>query len=149
MLGLDALGSAVYGSEAALTLLIPLGVAGISSIGPISKLIILLLVIVYVSHRQTIAACPPGGGTYTTVARENLGATAGLLAAAALMLDYALVVAVGISTGIGALVSALPSPQPYPLMLCLATLAMITLVKLRGVRESGVAFLVPTYRFVV
>jgi amino acid transporter len=148
MLGLDALGSAAYGPEAALTLLIPLGAAGVSSIGPISTLIILLLVIVYVSYRQTIAAYPHGGGSYT-VARENLGSTAGLLAAAALMLDYVLVVAVGISAGIGALVSALPVLQPYTLMLCLATLAMITLVNLRGVRESGVAFLVPTYLFVV
>jgi amino acid transporter len=148
MLGLDALGSAAYGPEAALTLLIPLGAAGVSYIGPISTLIILLLAIVYVSYRQTIAAYPHGGGSYT-VARENLGTTAGLLAAAALMLDYVLVVAVGISAGIGALVSALPSLQPYTLALCLATLAMITMVNLRGVREAGLAFLVPTYLFVV
>jgi len=146
MLGLDALGSAAYGPEAALTLLIPLGAAGVRYIGPISTLIIALLAIVYVSYRQTIAAYPHGGGSYT-VARENLGTTAGLLAAAALMLDYVLVVAVGISAGIGALVSALPSMQPYTLPLCLATLAMITLVNLRGVREAGLAFLVPTYLF--
>ena len=148
MLGLDALGSAAYGPEAALTLLIPLGAAGVSAIGPISTLIILLLFIVYVSYRQTIAAYPQGGGSYT-VARENLGTTAGLLAAAALMLDYVLVVAVGISAGIGALVSALPSLQPHTLSLCLATLAMITVVNLRGVRESGLAFAAPTYLFVV
>ena len=103
--------------------------------------------VVYVSYRQTIAAYPHGGGSYT-VARENLGTTAGLLAAAALMLDYVLVVAVGISAGVGALVSALPSLQPYTLPLCLATLAMITVVNLRGVRESGLAFVVPTYLFV-
>src|SRR3954470_23150262 len=148
MLGLDALGSAAYGPEAALTLLIPLGAAGVSYIGPISTLIIILLLVVYFSYRQTIAAYPHGGGSYT-VAKENLGTTAGLLAAAALMLDYVLVVAVGISAGVGALVSALPDLQPYTLALCLAILALITLVNLRGVRESGVAFAVPTYLFVV
>ena len=148
MLGLDALGSAAYGPEAALTLLIPLGAAGIGYIGPISTLIIVLLLVVYFSYRQTIGAYPHGGGSYT-VARENLGTTAGLLAAAALMLDYVLVVAVGISAGVGALVSAIPSLQPYTLALCLAILAMITLVNLRGVRESGVAFMIPTYLFIV
>jgi amino acid transporter len=148
MLGLDALGSAAYGPEAALTLLIPLGAAGVGHIGPISTLIIILLAVVYVSYRQTIAAYPHGGGSYT-VARENLGTNAGLIAAAALMLDYVLVVAVGISAGIGALVSAFERLQPYTLPLCLLTLAFITLVNLRGVRESGVAFLVPTYLFIV
>ena len=148
MLGLDALGSAAYGPEAALTLLIPLGAAGVRYIGPISTLIIALLLVVYFSYRQTIAAYPHGGGSYT-VAKENLGTTAGLLAAAALMLDYVLVVAVGISAGVGALVSAVPALQPYTLSLCLAILALITLVNLRGVRESGLAFMVPTYLFVV
>jgi len=148
MLGLDALGSAAYGPEAALTLLIPLGAAGVGFIGPISTLIIALLLIVYVSYRQTISAYPHGGGSYT-VARENLGPTAGLLAAAALMLDYVLVVAVGISAGVGALVSAAPALRPYMLPLCLAILAMIAAVNLRGVRESGLAFLAPTYLFVI
>src|SRR4051795_1785152 len=148
MLGLDALGSAAYGPEAALTLLIPLGAAGVAHIGPISTLIIALLLIVYLSYRQTIAAYPLGGGSYT-VARENLGTAAGLLAAAALMLDYVLTVAVGISAGVGALVSALPPSQPYTLWLCLAILAMITVVNLRGVKESGVAFIVPTYLFII
>jgi amino acid transporter len=147
MLGLDALGSAAYGPEAALTLLIPLGAAGLRHIGPISALIIALLAIVYVSYRQTIAAYPHGGGSYT-VARENLGTAAGLVAAAALMLDYVLVVAVGISAGVGALVSALPALQPHTLALCLAILALITVVNLRGVRESGLAFVVPTYLFI-
>src|SRR6516165_10064658 len=148
MLGLDALGSAAYGPEAALTLLIPLGVAGLGHIGPISALIIVLLLVVYFSYRQTIVAYPHGGGSYT-VARENLGTTAGLLAAAALLLDYVLTVAVGISAGVGALISAVPELQPYTLPLCLAILALITLVNLRGVRESGLAFVVPTYLFVV
>ena len=100
--GLDALSSAAYGPEAALTLLIPLSVAGIAYIVPISVSIIVLLTIVYFSYRQTIQAYPGGGGSYT-VARQNLGASAGLLAAAALMIDYILVVAVGISAGVGAL----------------------------------------------
>jgi amino acid transporter len=147
MLGLDALASAAYGPEAALTLLIPLGIGGVRYIGPITTLILVLLTIVYFSYRQTIAAYPHGGGSYT-VAKENLGTAPGLLAAAALMLDYVLVVAVGISAGIGALVSALPGLQPYTLPLCLATLAFITIVNLRGVRESGLAFVIPTYLFV-
>src|SRR5256884_4554046 len=85
--GLDALSSAGYGPEAALTLLIPLGAAGISYIVPISASIIALLTIVYFSYRQTIQAYPGGGGSYT-VARQNLGVSAGLLGAAALMIDY-------------------------------------------------------------
>src|SRR6202140_400594 len=109
MLGLGALGSAAYGPEAALTLLIPLGAAGVGYIGPISALIIALLFVVYFSYRQTIAAYPHGGGSYT-VAKENLGTTAGLLAAAALMLDYVLVVAVGISEGGGGRVPAPAAP---------------------------------------
>jgi amino acid transporter len=147
MLGLDALGSAAYGPEAALTLLIPLGAAGLAFVGPISALIILLLLVVYFSYRQTIVAYPHGGGSYT-VAKENLGTTAGLLAAAALMLDYVLTVSVGISAGVGALISAVPELQPYTLALCLAILAVITVVNLRGVRESGLAFVVPTYLFI-
>jgi amino acid transporter len=147
MLGLDALGSAAYGPEAALTLLIPLGAAGLFYIGPISALIIALLLVVYFSYRQTIVAYPHGGGSYT-VARENLGTTAGLLAAAALMLDYVLTVAVGISAGVGALISAAPALQELTLPLCLGILALITLVNLRGVRESGLAFVVPTYLFI-
>src|SRR5436305_2525662 len=138
MLGLDALASAAYGPEAALTLLIPLGIGGVRYIGPITTLILILLVVVYFSYRQTIAAYPHGGGSYT-VAKENLGTAAGLLAAAALMLDYVLVVAIGISAGVGALVSAIPQLQPIILELCLAILVLITLVNLRGVRESGVA----------
>lgn len=147
MLGLDALASAAYGPEAALTLLIPLGALGVAYILPISAIIIGLLLIVYVSYRQTIAAYPSGGGSYT-IARENLGTLPGLLAAAALMLDYVLVVAVGISAGVGALVSALPILQPYILPICLGILTLITIVNLRGVRESGIAFIVPTYLFV-
>jgi amino acid transporter len=145
--GLDALSSAAYGPEAALTLLIPLGAAGIAYIVPVSLSIILLLAIVYFSYRQTIAAYPGGGGSYT-VASENLGTFPGLLAAAALMLDYILVVAVGISAGVGALVSAIPRLQPHTVGICLGILVVITIVNLRGVREAGVFFMVPTYLFV-
>lgn len=99
--GLDALSSAGYGPEAALTLLIPLGALGLHYALPITGAIIVLLIIVYFSYIQTIEAYPGGGGSYT-VARENLGESAGLLAAAALMIDYILVVAVGISAGVGA-----------------------------------------------
>jgi len=146
--GLDALGSAAYGPEAALTLLIPLGLAGVHYIIPISGSIILLLAIVYFSYRQTIEAYPSGGGSYT-VASENLGVFMGLLAAAALMIDYVLVVAVGISAGVGALVSALPAWQHYTLYICLAALTVITIVNMRGVRDTGAVFSIPTYLFVI
>jgi len=145
--GLDALSSAAYGPEAALTLLIPLGAAGIAYILPISLSIIILLGIVYFSYRQTIEAYPTGGGSYT-VARQNLGPHAGLLAGAALMIDYILTVAVGISAGVGALVSAAPSLQPHTLGFCLLILLVLTIVNLRGVREVGAIFLIPTCLFI-
>ncbi len=145
--GLDALSSAAYGPEAALTLLIPLGILGIAHIVPISLAIIGLLAIVYFSYCQTIEAYPHGGGSYT-VASENLGDNAGLLAAAALMIDYILNAAVGISAGVGALVSAFPRLQPHMLALCLLILLILTLVNMRGVKDTGVAFLIPTYLFV-
>ncbi len=144
--GLDALGSAAYGPEAALTLLIPLGLVGLNYIIPLSAVIIVVLVIVYFSYRQTIAAYPSGGGSYI-VARQNLGTFPGLLAASALLIDYALDAAVGISSGIGALTSAVPSLHPHTLMLCLIALLVLTLVNLRGVSETGAAFLIPTYLF--
>ena len=145
--GLDALSSAAYGPEAALTLLIPLGAAGVAFIVPISASIIVLLAIVFLSYLQTIHTYPGGGGSYT-VASENLGVTAGLLAGAALMVDYVLVVAVGVSAGVGALVSAVPSLQPHTLLLCLAILLIISIINLRGVRETGVVFMIPTYLFI-
>src|ERR1700719_1049323 len=144
--GLDALSSAAYGPEAALTLLIPLGAAGVAYILPVSISIILLLAIVYFSYRQTIAAYPGGGGSFT-VASENLGTYPGLLAAAALMIDYVLTAAVGISAGVGALVSAVPQLQPHTLAMCLGILVLVTVVNLRGVREAGVVFMLPTYAF--
>jgi amino acid transporter len=145
--GLDGLSSAAYGPEAALTLLIPLGLLGVRYIVPISAAIITLLVIVYFSYRQTIPAYPAGGGSYT-VARFNLGASSGLLAAAALLADYILTAAVGISSGVGALVSAVPALLPHTVSLCVGILIVITIFNLRGVREAGSAFALPTYFFV-
>jgi amino acid transporter len=145
--GLDALSSAAYGPEAALTVLIPLGAIGAFYIIPITAAICALLTVVYLSYRQTIAAYPSGGGSYT-VAYENLGVNAGLLAAAALMVDYLLTVAVGISAGVGAIISAIPSLQPHTLSLCLFILLLITIVNLRGMREAGLVFMIPTALFV-
>lgn len=144
--GLDALSSAAYGPEAALTLLIPLGLAGVHYIVPVSAAIVALLSIVYFSYRQTIEAYPQGGGSYT-VASQNLGEGAGLLAAAALMIDYILTAAVGISAGVGALISAVPSLQPHTLELCLGVLVILTIVNMRGVHDTGVVFMIPTYLF--
>jgi amino acid transporter len=144
--GLDALSSAAYGPEAALTLLIPLGLLGVRYIVPVSAAIVGLLIIVFFSYRQTIEAYPRGGGSYT-VASENLGHGAGLLAASALMIDYILNAAVGISAGVGALISAVPGLQPHTLGLCLLVLAILTLVNMRGVHDTGVVFMIPTYFF--
>ena len=144
--GLDALSSAAYGPEAALTLLIPLGLVGVHYIVPVSAAIVVLLVIVFFSYRQTIEAYPQGGGSYT-VASQNLGEGAALLAAAALMIDYILTAAVGISAGVGALISAVPSLQPHTLQLCLAVLLILTIVNMRGVHDTGVVFMIPTYLF--
>ncbi len=145
--GLDALSSAAYGPEAAMTLLIPLGMAGVVYIWPISISVVVLLGIVFFSYRQTIEAYPQGGGSYT-VASENLGIWPGLLAAASLMVDYILTAAVGISAGVGALVSAVPSLQKHTLIICLGILFVLTIVNLRGVRETGGIFMVPTYLFI-
>ena len=115
-MGLDALGSAAYGPEAALTVLMPLGAAGLSHVAPLLLLVVALLVIVQASYRQTIEAYPDEGGSYT-VANKNLGTWPGLVAGSALWIDYILNVAVAISAGVGALVSAL---LPHTLGLCLA-----------------------------
>jgi amino acid transporter len=147
-MGLDALSSAAYGPEAALTILLPLGAAGLTQIVPITVVILILLFILFSSYWQTIEAYPTNGGSYT-VASENLGPHAGLLAGTALMVDYTLNVAVGISAGIAALTSAIPALHPWTLPLCLAVLAMITLMNLRGTQEAGLAFAAPTYLFAV
>ena len=145
--GLDALGSAAYGPEAALTILIPAAAAGIAYVLPLSLTIVALLGIVFFSYRQTIDAYPHGGGSYT-VASENLGRNVGLLAAAALIVDYLLDVGVGISTGVGALVSGVPSLAPHTLALCLIILVILTVISLRGARESGAIYMAPTVLFI-
>ncbi len=147
-MGLDGLGSSSYGPEAALTILAPLGAASLHLVAPIIGLIVALLAVLYLSYRQTVKAYPSNGGAYV-VARENLGENASLLAAAAIMIDYVLNAAVGISAGVGALTSILPSLQPFTLWLCLGVLALTTLVNLRGLGESGRLFALPTYVFIV
>jgi amino acid transporter len=153
--GLDGLTSAAYGPEAAMTLLIPLGIWGVNHyLLPIFGFILTLLCILYLSYRQTIVAYPSGGGSFT-VASENLGDMAGLFAAAALMIDYILTAAVGISAGVTALVSAAAESRFGPilhreqLLMCLVILAAITIVNLRGVKETGTVFMLPTIIFVV
>jgi amino acid transporter len=152
--GLDGLTSAAYGPEAAMALLIPLGLYGVDHyLLPIFAFILALLVILYLSYRQTIEAYPNGGGSFT-VASENLGERAGLFAAAALMIDYILTAAVGISAGVTALVSAFsdtrlgPMLHHYQLAMCLLILFTIAVINMRGVKESGTAFMLPTLVFV-
>src|SRR5947209_17043146 len=140
VLGLDALGSASYGPESALTVLLPLGLLASSLIGSISLTIIVVLFAVCFSYRQTIPAYPHGGGSYT-VAKENLGRIPGLLAASALSIDYVLNVAVAISAGVGALVSAIPALLGYTLPLCIAILVVLAIVNLRGIRSAGLLFM--------
>jgi amino acid transporter len=152
--GLDGLTSAAYGPEAAMALLIPLGLYGVDHyLLPIFGFILTLLTILYLSYRQTIEAYPNGGGSFT-VASENLGDHAGLLAAAALMIDYILTAAVGISAGVTALVSAFsqsrfgPTLHHYQLAFCLLILVAIAIVNMRGVKETGAVFMLPTFLFV-
>jgi amino acid transporter len=145
-MGLDGLGSSSYGPEAALAVMVPLGAAGLGVLGPVMAAIVALLAVLYLSYRQTIAAYPTNGGAFT-VARENLGTNASLLAAAALMIDYVLNVAVGISAGVGALTSAVPSLHAWTLELCLGILVLTTLINLRGTMDAGRVFAVPTYLF--
>jgi amino acid transporter len=146
-LGLDGLSSTAYGPEAALTILAAAGAAGLADLGPLMLAILVLLAILFVSYWQTIEAYPKSGGAYT-VSQANLGVNASLLAAAALMIDYVLNVAVGISAGVAGLVSAAPSLHPYTLSLCLGILVLLTLVNLRGIMDAGRLFAVPTYLFV-
>lgn len=148
VLGLDALASAAYGPEALLTVLLPLGRAGLVYVLPLTLSIVVLLAIVTFSYRQTLEAYPNGGGAYT-VAKENLGTNTGLLAGAALALDYVLNVAVAVSAGVSALASAVPRLLPHTLPLCLLVLLGITLINLRGVRTTGKALALPTACFVL
>jgi amino acid transporter len=147
VLSSDALSSVAYATEEILRVLIIGGVAAMWYATPISVFIAALLATVAFSYRQTIYAYPTGGGAYI-VARENIGAVAGLTAAAALLIDYTLTVAVSIAAGIAALTSAFPALHDYRVGLAIASIAVLMIGNLRGIRESGNIFSVPTYFFI-
>lgn len=148
VLGLDALASTSYGSEAALTMLLPLGLLGLQYFPIIALLVVVELLTLYLSYRQTAAAYPGGGGAYI-VASDNLGRHPGVWSAVMLLLDYLMNVCVGIAAGIGVLISVVPILQPYLLPLCLLVLVTLTILNLRGVRETGMVFVGPVILFVV
>ena len=143
----DALSSVAYATEEILLVLILAGAAAVWLSIPVSLAIVLLLIILTVSYRQIIYAYPGGGGAYT-VAKANLGTWAGLVAAAALIIDYVLTVAVSTAAGIAAVTSAIPALFPHREALCLFTILVVVVLNLRGVRESGRVFAVPTYLFI-
>lgn len=147
VLGLDALASTGYGPEAALTILASAGMVGVRYFWIIAVCVVAKLATLYFSYRQTAEAYPDGGGAYN-VTKDNFGEHAALWAAVALLLDYLLNVAVAISAGVGAMVSAVPVLHPYTLPLCLFVLFTLTVVNLRGVRQSGLVFVLPTFGFV-
>jgi amino acid transporter len=147
VLSSDAISSVAYATEQTLLVLVVLGAAALNYVVPISAVIVGLLVLVALSYRQTIYAYPSGGGSYT-VAKDNLGRMPGLVAAAALLTDYILTVSVSISSGIAAITSAYPRLVPHTVLLCVAAVLLLMVINLRGVRESGIAFSVPTYVFI-
>ena len=148
ILSSDALSSVAYATEASLGVLILAGSSALKQSLPITLAIIALIVIVVLSYRQAISAYPNGGGSYV-VARENLGRNVSLVAAAALLIDYTLTAAVSLMAGTQALSSLLPSLLPHELSLSLLLLALVGWANLRGLREAGRIFAIPTYVFVV
>ncbi|MBC8077548.1 MAG: APC family permease, partial [Chloroflexales bacterium] len=144
----DALSSVAYATEAILIALILAGPAAIGLATPIALCIAGLLITVSFSYRQTIIAYPQGGGTYI-VSRENLGTLPSLVAAASLLIDYVLTVAVSMSAAVAAITSALHWLDPYRIEIAVILIVLVTLANLRGVKESGRVFAVPTYLFVV
>jgi amino acid transporter len=147
VLSSDALSSVAYATDFILTTLVVAGVGAFSHAIPISLVIAALLAVVAFSYRQTIHAYPTGGGAYI-VAKENISDSAGLIAAASLLVDYTLTVSVSISAGILAVTSAFPTLDVFRVEMCLGCLAILMLGNLRGIRESGRIFAVPTYFFV-
>lgn len=147
VLSSDALSSVAYATEEILLVLVAAGSGALGLSIPIAIGIILLLCIVILSYRQTIRAYPKGGGSYI-VARENLGIYPGLVAGASLMIDYILTVTVSISAGTAALTSAIPALQSHTVVLCLIFIFLLMLANLRGVKESGQIFMIPTYAFI-
>jgi amino acid transporter len=146
ILSSDALSSVAYATEEILRTLVVAGTASLWLVTPIGCVIAGLLLVIAFSYRQTIHAYPGGGGAYR-VARENIGTTAGLVAAAALLLDYVLTVAVSIAAGVAAITSAFPAWHVSTVELSLGFLVLIAIGNLRGIRESGRIFSVPTYFF--
>ena len=143
----DALSSVAYATEEILLVLVLAGTVALSYSIPISVAIAVLIAIVVSSYRQTIRAYPQGGGAYI-VSKDNLGVPAGLVAGAALLIDYVLTVAVSVAAGIAALTSAVPVLFPYRPWLCVAAVVAIAVANLRGIRESGNLFAAPTYLFI-
>ncbi|ALB40942.1 amino acid permease [Anabaena sp. WA102] len=148
VLSSDALSSVAYATEEILLVLVTAGSGTLGLSLPIAIAIIALLGIVVLSYRQTIRAYPNGGGSYI-VARENLGLYPGLVAGGSLMIDYILTVTVSISAGTAALTSAIPALQSHTVLLCLIFIFLLMLANLRGVKESGQLFMVPTFAFIV
>jgi amino acid transporter len=147
VLSSDALSSVAYATEEILLVLVAAGSAALGWSLPIAVAIVLLLSVVVLSYRQTIRAYPKGGGSYI-VARENLGLLPGLIAGASLMIDYILTVTVSVSAGTAALTSAIPALQKFTVELCVIFIFLLMVANLRGVRESGKLFMIPTYAFV-
>jgi len=143
----DALSSVAYATEEILLVLVPASLAFVHFSIPISVMIILLLAILTLSYSQIIFEYPGGGGAYI-VSKSNLGEWPGLTAAASLMIDYVLTVAVSVAAGIAAITSAVPALFPYRTILGVVAIVLVLLVNLRGVRESGKVFAVPTYMFI-
>ena len=143
----DALSSTAYATEEILRILILAGSAAYAFVLPIGLAIVVLLAIVVFSYRQTIRAYPHGGGTYI-VTKDNLGVGPALVAAAALLSDYVLTVAVSISAGVAAITSAFPALYPFRVELAVAAIVLLTIANLRGVRESATIFMIPTYAFI-
>jgi len=144
----DAISSVAYATEAAMVVLLGAGIAALHVALPISIAVAALMAIVITSYRQTVRAYETSGGAYV-VARENLGTLPSLVAAAALLVDYVLTVAVSVASGVLAITSAVPSLNNYNTELSVAGVVLIMVVNLRGVRESGFAFALPTYLFIV
>ena len=144
----DPLSSVAYATEAALVVLITASATSAGLVAPISVAIAAVMAIVVLSYMQTVRAYETSGGAYV-VARENLGRLPSLVAAAALLVDYILTVAVSVAAGVLALTSAVPSLESHEVSLSLGLIALMTLVNLRGVRESGLLFAVPAYAFVL
>ncbi len=144
----DALSSVAYATEEILQVLLLAGAAALALSVPIGLAIVVLVAIVAASYRQTIRAYPQGGGAYIVV-KDNLGTFPGLIAGAALLIDYLLTVAVSVAAGVAAITSALPWLLPYRVVLGVVAVAAVALANLRGVRESGAIFALPTYLFIV